>query len=85
MANTQTDRRPTGDIEGRQVERLARAILDQTCGDLADVMRSNPALVRDWIAEMRARRDALETEASMLTKALHKVLRTHPANGSAVA
>lgn len=85
MPNTQFDRRPIDDIEARQLERLARSILDQTSGDLAEVMRSNPALVREWISEMRTRRDALESEASTLTKALHKVLRTHPANGAAVA
>lgn len=85
MPNTQLDRRPIDDIEARQLERLARSILDQTSGDLAEMMRTNPALVREWIAEMRARRDALESEASTLTKALHKVMRTHPANGAAVA
>lgn len=85
MPNTQSNRKATEDIEARQLERLARSILDQTSGDLAELMRSNPGLVREWIGDMRARRDALEAEASTLNKALHKVMRTHPASGAAVA
>lgn len=58
--------------------RLARSILERPASEVAAIAADNPALVREWMAEMRRSREEAEAEARMMASALqHLVYAGH--------
>lgn len=64
-------------FERVQLARLARSVLERPAGEVKAIAADNPALVREWIAEIRSSRDAAEAEARLMTAALHRLLNSH--------
>ncbi len=73
------------DITKAQIERLARNLIDRSPDELSGIAESNPALVREWVTEMRQRREVLEAEVLALDAALHRLLSVRTSRGRTAA
>ncbi len=73
MKNALGDARSRDAIDRRQLDRLAHTVLDRPATELSSIARHNPALVSEWIAEIRNLRDEVDAEKRALETALERL------------
>ena len=84
-------RTPTGrdfnrdDLAHRQLARLAQGVIERSPDELSDIVDANPALVGEWMAELRQHRDGLESEVRDLDAALLRLLAARGKRGRSAA
>ena len=64
----------TDPIARVQLERLVASILMKSPNELAEIASVNPAIYREWIAEIRRRNDEAREEARKMSKALQSLV-----------
>lgn len=57
-----------------QLERLVASILMKSPHELAEIANVNPAIYREWIAEIRQRNDEARKEAQKMSRALQSLM-----------
>lgn len=57
-----------------QLERLAATILMKSPRELAEIASVNPAIYREWIAEIGRRNDEAHEEARKMSRALQSLM-----------
>jgi hypothetical protein len=57
-----------------QLERLVASILMKSPHELAEIASANPAIYREWIAEIRQRNDQAREEARKMSRALQSLM-----------
>ena len=57
-----------------QLERLVASILMKSPHELAEIASVNPAIYREWIAEIRQRNDQAREEARKMSRALQSLM-----------
>ena len=57
-----------------QLERLVASILMKSPNELAEIASVNPAIYREWIAEIRQRNDQAREEARKMSRALQSLM-----------
>jgi hypothetical protein len=57
-----------------QLERLAASILMKSPRELAEIASVNPAIYREWIAEIGRRNDEAREEAQKMSRALQSLM-----------
>jgi hypothetical protein len=64
------------DFDRIERARLARAILQRPSSEVAAIAADNPALVHEWMSEIRRSHEEAEAEARMMASALRHLMRS---------